>query len=95
LVSEDRKNSNSVSKMGVLLYVSSQQLEVLSKELSALAAQTPGVHDYVSISEIQNLELSKFILDSVIDSPHSSAGDLRVLGRENEYTKKLRISVYP
>jgi hypothetical protein len=95
LVSEDRNNSNSVSKMGVLLYVSSQEFEVFSKELSDLAAQTPGVHDYVSISEIQNLELSKFILDSVIDSPHFSAGDLRVLGREDEYTKKLRISVYP
>jgi hypothetical protein len=53
--------------MGVLLYVSSQQLEVFSKELSDLAAQTPGVHDYVRISGIQNLELSKFILDSVID----------------------------
>jgi hypothetical protein len=81
--------------MGVLLYVSSQEFEVFSKELSDLAAQTPGVHDYVSISEIQNLELSKFILDSVIDSPHFFAGDLRVLGREDEYTKKLRISVDP
>lgn len=95
LVSEDMNNSNSVSKMGVLLYVSSQEFEAFSKELSALAAQTPGVHDYVRISEIQNLELSKFILDSVIDSPHFSAGDVRILGREDEYTKKLRISVSP
>jgi hypothetical protein len=31
LVSEDMNNSNSVSKMGVLLYVSSQEFEAFSK----------------------------------------------------------------
>lgn len=55
LVSEDMNNSNSVSKMGVLLYVSSQKYEAFSKQLSERAAKTPGVHDYIKISEIQNL----------------------------------------
>lgn len=92
LVSEDINNSDSVDKMGVVFYVSSQEFEVFSKELSVLAAQTPGVHDSIRISEIQNLELSKFILSSVIGSPHFAAGDLRVLGREDEYAKKLQES---
>lgn len=90
LVSLDMNNSDSVAKMGVVLYVSSQEFEVFSKELSGLAEQTPGVHDSVRIGEIQNLEVSKFILSSVIGYPHFSAGDLRVLGREDEYAKKLQ-----
>ena len=74
--------------MKVVIYVSPQKFEIFSQELSWLAEQTPSVHDYVRMSEIENLEIAKFILSNVIGSNHFSAEHLRILGREYEYAQK-------
>lgn len=87
---EEMKNSGNVAEMGVLFYVSPQEFESFSKELSVLAARTLGVHDYVRISELQNLEFAKFILSTVIRSQHFATSHLRLLGREYEYAQKTK-----
>jgi hypothetical protein len=49
-----------------------------------LADRTPGVHDFVRISEIEELEVAKFIVSMVIDSQYFSARDLETLGRKDK-----------
>lgn len=83
-VNEDMKDSDIDPKRGVIFFVNSQEFEVFSKELSALADQTPGVHDYVKISKIKYLELAKFILSNIIESQHFSAQDLKTLRMEDK-----------
>jgi hypothetical protein len=56
------------SRRGVVFYVSHQEFDAFTKELSALADQNSGVHGYVKISEIEELEVAKFIVSMVIDS---------------------------
>lgn len=82
---EDRENSDINLQTGVVFYVSNREFEVFSQELSALAQQTPGAHDSVKISEIKELEISKFLLDKIVDSPHFSTQDLKILRREDKY----------
>jgi hypothetical protein len=84
----DMEDSDLDSKRGVVFYVSHQEFEAFSKELSALADQNPGVHDFVRISEIEEWEVAKFIVTKVIDSQYFSAGDLESLGREDKYAQK-------
>ena len=84
----DMEDSDIDSRRGVLFYVSHQEFDAFSKELSALADRTPGVHDFVRISEIEELKVAKFIVSMVIDSPYFSAGDLATLGREDKYAQK-------
>lgn len=52
---EEVKNSDSASDVKVVFYVSPEEFATFSRELCALAEQTLGVHDYVKISEIENL----------------------------------------
>ncbi|MBD2778898.1 hypothetical protein [Iningainema tapete] len=87
LVSEEAK-LDSLTEIKVVLYVSPQKFEIFSQELSWLAEQTPSVHDYVRISEIENLEIAKFILSDLIGSNHFSAEHLIILRREYEYAQK-------
>ena len=90
-VNEDMKNSDVDAKMGVVFYVSHHEFDIFSKELSVLANQTPGVQDYVKISQIKEMELAKFILSNIIGSQHFSTGDLKILGRGNQSaTKKYK-----
>jgi len=56
------------SRRGVVFYVSHQEFDAFTKELSALADQNSGVHGYVKISEIEELEVAKFIVSMVINS---------------------------
>jgi hypothetical protein len=88
LVSEEMKNSDSFPESGVIFYVSPQEFEGFSQELSVLSERMMGVHDYVKLSEIENLEFAKFILYKIIVSPHISAEHLRILGREYKYAQK-------
>jgi hypothetical protein len=76
------QNGDSASDVRVVFYVSPEEFAIFSKELHALAEKTPGVHDYVKISEIENLEFAKFILSSVINSPYFLAKDMKTLVRE-------------
>jgi hypothetical protein len=87
-VNKDMGYSDFDSERAVLFYVSHQEFDAFSKELSALADRASGVHDFVRISEIEELEVAKFIVSIVIDSPYFSAGDLETLGREDKYGKK-------
>jgi hypothetical protein len=87
-INEDKNYSDIDAKMGVVFYVSHQEFDIFSKELSVLADQTPGVHDYVKISQIKEMELAKFILSNIIGSQHFSTGDLKILGRENQSATK-------
>ncbi|WP_226574873.1 hypothetical protein [Microseira wollei] len=87
-VNEDVKNSDIDAKRGVVFYVSHQEFEIFSKELSVLANQTPGVQDCVKISQIKEMELAKFILSNIIGSQHFSTGDLKILGMENKSATK-------
>jgi hypothetical protein len=84
----DIEGSDIDSKKGVVFYVSHQEFDVFSKELSALADQILGVHGYVKISEIKELEVAKFIVSRVINSQYFLAEDLKFLGREDNYTQK-------
>jgi len=86
-VNEDMEDSDIDSKRGVVFFVNPQEFDVFSKELSELANQTPGVHDYVKISEIKELELAKFILSNIIGSQHFSARDLKILRIEDKYAQ--------
>jgi hypothetical protein len=49
---EDAKDTHLTSDVRVIFYVSPEEFATFSKELSVLAENTPGVHDYVKISEI-------------------------------------------
>ena len=84
----DMEDSDIDSRRGVVFYVSHQEFDAFSKELSALADQNSGVHGYVRISEIEELGVAKFIVSMVIDSQDFSAGDLETLGREDKYGQK-------
>ncbi len=81
---EKVKNGDSASDVRVIFYVSPDKFAVFSKELYTLAGKTPGVHDYVRISEIENLEFARFILSSVVNSPYFSLKDQKILAREYE-----------
>jgi len=87
-VNKDMGYSDIDSERAVVFYVSHQEFDAFSKELSALADRTPGVHDFVRISEIEELEVAKFILSMVIDSPYFSGRDLETLGRKDKSAQK-------
>jgi len=76
----EREDSDLDSRKGAIFYVSPQEFDIFSKELSALADQTSGVHGFVKISPIKELEVAKIIL-SIVDSQYCSAEDLSNLGR--------------
>ena len=82
-INKEMENSNPDSKRTVIFYVSPQEFEAFGKELPALADRTPGVHDFVRISEIGELEVAKFIVFMIIDSHYFSVRDLKILGRED------------
>lgn len=86
-VNEDMEDSDIDLKRGVVFFVNPQEFDVFSKKLSELANQTSGVHDYVKISEIKELELAKFILSNIISSQHFSARELKILRIEDKYTQ--------
>lgn len=75
-------NSEQVSEKGVIFYISPDKFAVFSQELSELAEQTIGVHDYVRISELKNLQTAQFILSDIIKSNNFSPSHLKYLGRE-------------
>lgn len=81
---EDAKNNNLTSDVRGIFYVSPEEFATFSKELSALAEQTPGVHDYVKISEIENLKFAKYILSSVISSSYFQEKDKKILARNTK-----------
>ncbi len=81
---EEVKNTNSASDVKVIFYVSPEEFATFSQELCVLAEQTPGVYDYVKISEIKNLELAKFLLSCVINSSCFLVKDRNILAREYE-----------
>ncbi|HBE60740.1 MAG TPA: hypothetical protein DEG17_21685 [Cyanobacteria bacterium UBA11149] len=83
---EDGENSDINLQTGVVFYVSDREFDVFSQELSALAQQTSGAHDSVKISEIKELEVSKFLLAKIVESPHFSTRDLKILTREDKYS---------
>ena len=85
---KDMEDSDIDSRRGVLFYVSHQEFDDLRKDLSALADRTSGVHDFVRISEIEELEVAKFIVSMVVDSQYFSARDLETLGRKDKYAQK-------
>jgi hypothetical protein len=87
-VTEDIQNSDNVPENVVIFYVSPEEFEIFSQELSVLAEQTPGVHDYVRISEIESLKFAKFILSWVRNSHQFAAEHVRILGREYEYAQR-------
>jgi hypothetical protein len=84
----DMEDSDLDSRRGVLFYVSYQKFDAFSKELSAWADRNPGVHDFVRISEIEELEVAKFTVSMVIDSPYFSGRDLETLGRKDKSAQK-------
>ncbi|BAZ15754.1 hypothetical protein NIES4071_76260 [Calothrix sp. NIES-4071] len=81
---EDFDNSNLASNVRVVFYVTPEEFTLFSKELHTLSEQTSGIHDYVRISEIDNLQFAKFILSSVINSQYLLAKDKEILASENE-----------
>ncbi len=67
---------------GIIFYVTPQEFETFSAELSELADQMPAVHSAIKISEIENLEVAKFILFRALTSPYLSEKELEKLGRK-------------
>ena len=85
-VTEDnRYNRNFETR--TIFYVTHQEFDTFVQELSVLAEQMLGIHDYVRISEIENLKFAQLILARVINSKHFSLKDLKILGREYKYAK--------
>jgi len=84
LADEKVENADLTSNVRILFCVSPDKFAIFSKELSVLAEKTPGVHDYVEICEIENLEIAKFIRSSFINSPYFLAKDLKILVRDYE-----------
>jgi hypothetical protein len=82
--------SDSDSERAVIFYVSHQEFNAFSKELVALADRTPGVHDFVRIAAIEELEIAKFITSIVMNSQCFSAGDLEILGMKDILRKNRR-----
>ncbi|MBW4601613.1 MAG: hypothetical protein KME29_19080 [Calothrix sp. FI2-JRJ7] len=81
---ENSKDTNLISDVRVIFYVSPEEFALFSKELSPLAEQTSGVHDYVKISEIENLKFAKYILSSVISSSCFQEKDKKILARDTK-----------
>lgn len=66
---------------GTLFFMSSDFFAVYDRELEALAARTPGLHDGIPISEIQELFVIQFVLGRVLGPPYFSPQDRDALSQ--------------
>ena len=66
---------------GLLFYVSPQEFNVFSQELTGLSQRIGRVYNSCKISDIKEYQLAKFILFRVITSRHFRSFDLQILGR--------------
>lgn len=83
-INKNGEYSDSDLEKVVIFYVSHREFDVFSEELVALADRTPGIHDFVRIAEIEELEVAKFMVSIVINSQYFSARDLKILRRDKE-----------
>lgn len=65
---------------GVVFYVSHQEFEVFSQELTLLDQEIGRVYNSRKISELKKFEFAKFILSRVMISKHFRQFDLKLLG---------------
>ncbi|MEC4818003.1 MAG: hypothetical protein SAK29_32745 [Scytonema sp. PMC 1069.18] len=66
---------------GVIFYVTPEEFKIFSSELSMLSEQLPSVHSSRPASEIENLEVTKFLLSRILTSKYFAEEDLQMLGR--------------
>ncbi|MFB2983617.1 hypothetical protein [Microseira sp. BLCC-F43] len=71
-----------VPEIGVIFYVTPQEFDIFSAELSVLANQIPAVHSSRQVYEIEKLEVTKFLLDRITKSKYFAEEDLQMLGRQ-------------
>jgi hypothetical protein len=66
---------------GVIFYVTPQEFDGFSQELSEVSKQTLPVYSYVKFSEVQSLLTFQFLLRTIVNSENFSASDLNILKR--------------
>ncbi|MBR8835462.1 MAG: hypothetical protein DSM106950_15925 [Stigonema ocellatum SAG 48.90 = DSM 106950] len=67
-------------QQGVIFYVTPQEFKVFSAELSILSEQLPAVYSSRQVSEIENLEVTKFLISRILASTYIAEEDLQMLG---------------
>ncbi|GJD23655.1 hypothetical protein RIVM261_086110 [Rivularia sp. IAM M-261] len=70
---------------GVVFFVTPEEFDIFSMELSRLAEQMPSLHSSKKVSEIDNLNFIKFIFSHIMSSKYFAEQDLQILGREKVY----------
>lgn len=80
-----------ISQEQVIFWVSDEAFQTFSEELLILAQEQPGVNSLRKISAIQQLSVSKFILEKVIQSKYFAKEDLQILGREPVCVGQFRL----
>ncbi|NJL86906.1 MAG: hypothetical protein HC886_14585 [Leptolyngbyaceae cyanobacterium SM1_1_3] len=68
-------------KTSIFFYVTPEEFETFTIELSDLAERLFSIHDSRQVSEVNNLDFVKLILSKIITSTHFIKEDLHVLGR--------------
>jgi hypothetical protein len=64
---------------GILFFVTPQEFESYSRELEALAAETPGIYDDLPLSEVTGCQIVKYLLNRVLRAPYFSESDQKSL----------------
>jgi hypothetical protein len=79
-------NDTLSSQTGVIFFITTDEFQTFSSELSTIAQEIPSVHSSTRISQIKDLKFSQFLLSRVIESKHFDEKDLQMLGRRKVYS---------
>ncbi|GAA6615175.1 hypothetical protein [Scytonema sp. NUACC26] len=79
-------DSNS-SPLRVIFFVTPEDFNIFSMELSMFAEQIPSLHDSRKVSETQNFNFIQFILARIITSNYFAEKDLQILRRTRVYSR--------